>query len=178
MSLAAVWSGPPLGTFRTDWQQYPAATALAEKLAQRRVPLAAATAELAAFAQSAGADRKNNLLAFMGALFARLDQERTEVVHGLDRFGARQISYAAQIRAEITALHDAQDAQPPDRKKAATLANQVHWDTRVFASRRSMISYACFVPDQIEHRVFALAGAVANLLPEPAGTDATPGSGK
>ena len=164
MSLAAVWGGPPLGRFRTDWQHYPAAVSLAQKLAQRRVPLAEARSELAAFANSAGVDRKVELLAFMGALFALLDQERQEVVDGLDRFGARQISYAAQIRGEITALHDAQDAQQPDQKKVGTLANQVYWDTRVFNSRKSMISYACFVPDRIEHRLFALAGATAGLL--------------
>jgi len=165
MSLAAVWGGPPLGKFRTDWPHYPDAAALAQRLTQRRVPLTEAKAELTAFAASAGANRKPELLAFMGAAFALLDRERLEVVQGLDRFGARQISYAAQIRAEITALHDAQDAQPPDQKKVETLANRVYWDTRVFASRKSMISDACFVPDRIEHRLFALAAVTASLLP-------------
>lgn len=165
MSLATVWGGPPLGKFGSEWQKYPAATALAVKLAQRRVPLAAAKAEIAAFAKSAGDDRKDQLLAFMGALFAQLDHERAEVVQGLDRFGARQISYAAQIRSEITALHDAQDAQPPDQKKVSTLENKVYWDTRVFKSRKDMMSYACFVPDKIEQRLFALASTTASLLP-------------
>ena len=165
MSLAAVWGGPPLGKFRTEWSNYPDAAALAQRLTQRRVPLAAAKAELTAFATAAGANRKPELLAFMGAAFALLDRERVEVVQGLDRFGARQTSYAAQIRAEITALHDAQDAQPPDQKKVKTAADHVYWDTRVFEARKSMIADACFVPDQIEHRLFALAGVTASLLP-------------
>jgi hypothetical protein len=165
MSLATVWAGPPLGTFLTDWQKYPAAAALAQKLAQRRVPIAEANADIEAFAKAAGADSKTQLLAFMGGLFSLLDQERFQVVQGLDRFGARQKSYAAQIRDEITALHEAQDAEHPDQKKVSKLAEQVYWDTRVFNDRNSMISYACFVPDEIERRLFALAGTTANLLP-------------
>jgi hypothetical protein len=166
MSLATMWGGPPLGKFLTDWQQYPQAAALAQRLAERRVPIEQAQAEITEFAKAAAADqRQTQLLALMGGLFSLLDHERFAVVEGLDRFGARQISYAAQIRGEITALHDAQDAAEPDRKTVEQLADQVYWDTRVFADRRSMISYACFVPDEIEHRLYELAGTTSNLLP-------------
>ena len=61
-------------------------------------------------------------------------------------------------------LHDAQDAAKPDPQKVQKLGEQIHWDTQVFADRNSMISYACFVPDEIEHRLFALAGTASNLL--------------
>ena len=36
MSLATLWGGPPLGEFLAGWQHYPAAAALAQRLAQRR----------------------------------------------------------------------------------------------------------------------------------------------
>ncbi len=165
MSLATFWGGPPLGTFLADWQHYPAAAALAQRLVQRRVPIAEANAEIKAFAAQAGKDSQAQLLALMGGLFSLLDRERFEVVQGLDRFGARQKTYAAQIRDEITALHDAQDAARPDPKQVDTLSSKVFWDTRVFSDRRDMMSYACFVPDAIEHRLYQLAGTIANLLP-------------
>lgn len=165
MSLATFWGGPPLGKLLTDWQNYPAAAALAQRLAQRRVPITEANTEIKAFATAAGKDSQTQLLALMGGLFSLLDQERFSVVQGLDRFGARQKSYAAQIRGEITALHDAQDAAKPDAKKVDTLSSQVFWDTKVFSDRRDMISYACFVPDAIEHRLYQLAGTISNLLP-------------
>lgn len=165
MSLATMWGGPPLAKFLDDWQHYPAAAALAQRLAERRVPVARAEAEITAFAKSAGDKRQTELLAFTGGLFSLLDQERFAVVQGLDRFGARQKTYATQIRAEITALHDAQDAAQPDQRKVKKLSDQVYWDTRVFADRKSMISYACFVPDEIEHRLYELAGTASNLLP-------------
>ncbi|MGH7210187.1 MAG: hypothetical protein ACREF1_01830 [Acetobacteraceae bacterium] len=165
LSLAQFWGGPPLGKFLSDWTKYPAAAALAQKLAQRRVPIADANAQIKAFARAAGADRNDELLAFVGGLFSLLDQERLEVIEGLDHFGSRQQSYASQIRAEGTALEDARDAPNPDQKKVQTLANQVYWDMHVFDQRRSMISYACSVPDEIEHRLFTLAGTAANLLP-------------
>ncbi|MDA8048731.1 MAG: hypothetical protein M0002_01740 [Rhodospirillales bacterium] len=165
MSLATMWGGPPLGKFLTEWQNYPAAAALAQRLSERRIAVAEAQAEITAFARKASADRKTELLALMGGLFSLLDQERFAVVQGLDRFGARQKSYAAQIRTEITDLHDAQDAARPDQKQITTLSNKVYWDTHVFSDRRSMISYACFVPDEIERRLYQLAGTISNLLP-------------
>ncbi|HUC18720.1 MAG TPA: hypothetical protein VMA37_13640 [Acetobacteraceae bacterium] len=165
MSLATMWGGPPLGKFLADWQSYPQAAMLAQRLAERRVPIDQAKTEIEAFAKKAGDGRETELLAFMGGLFSLLDQERFAVVQGLDRFGARQKSYAAQIRGEISALHDAQDAANPDQQEISKLADQVYWDTRVFADRKSMISYACFVPDEIEHRLYELAGITSDLLP-------------
>ncbi|MGH7079362.1 MAG: hypothetical protein ACREFU_14865 [Acetobacteraceae bacterium] len=165
MSLATFWGGPPLGKFLTDWENHPEAAELAHRLAERRVPIDAANAEIAAFAKAAGKHSQPQLLALMGGLFALLDQERLAVVEGLDRFGARQISYAAQIRGEITGLHDAEDAARPDQGEIKTLANKVYWDTQVFSDRRQMISYACFVPDAIEHRLYQLAGTISSLLP-------------
>jgi hypothetical protein len=165
MSLVTMWSGPPLEKYLDDWQHYPAAAALAQRLAERRVPVTQAQAEITAFAKAAGDQRQTAILALMGGLFSLLDQERFAVVQGLDRFGARQQSYAAQIRDEITALHTAQDAPQPDQPEVTKLSGQVDWDTRVFADRKSMIAYACFVPDEIEHRLYQLAGTASNLLP-------------
>ncbi|MGH7051087.1 MAG: hypothetical protein ACREFS_05675 [Acetobacteraceae bacterium] len=165
MSLATFWGGPPLGKFLTDWENYPVAAELAHRIAERRVPIDEANADLEAFAKQAGKNSQPQLLALMGGLFALLDQERLAVVEGLDRFGARQISYAAQIRGEITGLHDAEDAATPDQDQIKTLANKVYWDTQVFSDRRQMISYACFVPDAIEHRLYQLGGTISNLLP-------------
>jgi ABC-type uncharacterized transport system YnjBCD substrate-binding protein len=165
MALATMWGGPPLGKYLDDWQQNVEAATLARQLAQRRVPIAQAQAEITAFAKAAGNDKQAALLALVGGLFSLLDQERFAVIQGLDRFGARQKSYAADIRAEITALHNAQDAAKPDPQNVQKLSEQIHWDTRVFADRNSMISYACFVPDEIEHRLFALVGTASNLLP-------------
>jgi hypothetical protein len=165
LSLATMWGGPPLGNFLNDWQQYPKAAALAQRLAQRRVPIAEAQAEITSFANAAGDQRQTELLAFVGGLFSLLDQERFAVIQGLDRFGARQKSYAAQIRGEATALHEAQDAAQPDQQKISKLGQEISWDMRVFADRKSMISYACFVPDEIEHRLYELVGTASNLLP-------------
>lgn len=165
MSLATMWSGPPVERYADDWQGYPAAAQLAQRLAQRRVPVVQANSEIASFAKSAGDQQKTELLALMGGLFSLLDQERFAVVEGLDRFGVRQQSYAAQIRKEITDLHEAQDAPQPDQQTIKKLSDQIAWDTQVFSDRRSMISYACFVPDEIEHRLFALASTVSNLIP-------------
>jgi len=165
MSLATMWAGPSLNTFAADWQHYPKAAALAQHLTQRRVPVDQAQADIKAFADAAGDQRKTELLAFTAGIFSLLDQERFSVIQGLDRFGRRQKSYAAQIRTEIGDLHDAQDAPHPDQQKIDKLSQQIYWDTRVFKDRDGMISYACFVPDEIEHRLYQLAGTVSNLLP-------------
>jgi len=165
MSLATMWSGPSVEPYITDWQRYPAAAQLAQRLAQRRIPVAQANSEIGSFAKAAGDQQKTELLALIAGLFSLLDQERFAVIEGLDRFGVRQQSYAAQIRKKITDLHEAQDAPQPDQQTIKKLSDQIAWDTQVFSDRKSMIAYACFVPDEIEHRLFALAGTVSNLLP-------------
>lgn len=164
MSLAATWAGPPIGSYATSWSQDPQVAELAARLSQRRVPLAQAESEIKSFAEGAGDDRKAKLLELLAGLFDNLNAERSSVIAGLDRFGARQIELAGMIRSQLDTLHGLQAQPDPDPPKIEELGKQLEWETRTFTERRQTTQYACAVPDMIEHRFFALARAVQQNL--------------
>ncbi len=85
MSLATMWSGPPVEPYANDWERYPAAAQLAQRLAQRRVPVKQATPRSISFSK-AGDQQQTELLALMGGLFTLLDHERFAVIEGFWTF--------------------------------------------------------------------------------------------
>ena len=164
LSLAAVWAGPPVDPYVETWSQDPRVADLAQRLAQRRLPLKDAEADIQAFAKQLGNDRKAKLLELTAGLFSLLTGERSGVVAGLDRFGARQIELADDIRSQLDKLHGLEGQAQPNEQQIASLGKQLQWETQMFTERRQVTQYVCQVPDQIEHRFFALARAIQQNL--------------
>jgi hypothetical protein len=169
LSPAAIWSGPSIQSIDKSTVD-PDIDALATKLAQRRLPIDEAKADIAAFAKSAGADRKQKLTLLFALLFSKLDGERGQVLAGLERFGQRQKEMADKIRAESDKLHQAQDksmspeeANDPNNQLTAA-AKQLQWDLRIFDERRNTLTYVCESPVLIEQRLFALAREIQSQL--------------
>jgi len=164
LSLAAVWSGPPVDPRQTDWQRDTQVAELAHRLAQRRIPIDQASTEIRAFAEQAGAERRPRVLALLVGLFNVLNEERESVIAGLDRFGSRQKELAETLRADndkLTAMHQESGADPAAVNK---LRQQVTWEMNVFQDRREAIGYACDVPGTIEQRLFALARTIQQIV--------------
>jgi hypothetical protein len=160
LSLAAVWAGPPVDPQQVDWQHDQPAADLVAEIAQRRVPLAQAQAEIQAFAQQAKEQKQQKLLAVLAGLFNVLDAERSAVIAGLDRFGARQQELAAGIRQDNEKLRQMQADSAADTNEVNQLVQRVTWEAEVFQDRRQSLSYACNVPGTIEQRLFALARTI------------------
>ena len=108
LSLAAVWSGPPMDQQQADWQQDQPVADLVHETAQRRVPIEQAQEKIQAFAAQAGDQKQARLLQLLAGLFSVLDEERNSVIAGLDRFGSRQKELAAQLRDDNEKLHTLQ----------------------------------------------------------------------
>ena len=98
LSPAAMWTGPSVQGL--DKTSDPQIDELAANLAQRRLPIDQAKAQIDEFAKSAGPDRKQKLTLLFALLFDKLDGERAQVIGGLERFGRRQKEMANKIRAE------------------------------------------------------------------------------
>lgn len=161
LSPAQMWTGPSIDG--VDRNSDPQVDELAAKLAQRRVSIDDAKAQIDAFAAAAGANKQQKLTLLFALLFDRLDGERAEVIDALMRFGHRQKGMADQIRAENEKLHEEQDkstspeeANDPNSPVSAA-AKQLQWDLRIFEDRHKTLSYVCEVPVTIEQRLFALA---------------------
>jgi len=69
LSLAAVWSGPPIDSALKAWRDDAVVSELVPRLAARRTPIETAEKLVAEFAQGAGAARKERLtMLFAGSL--------------------------------------------------------------------------------------------------------------
>ncbi len=98
ISLPAVWAGPPIEGI--DWRRDSATANLVALAAARRTPLETAEKAIESFAASAGADKNTKLTALFAGLFETLNDERTQIINGLKRFGRKQKALAVKIRAE------------------------------------------------------------------------------
>ena len=164
LSLAAVWSGPPLDQKQVDWQQDQQVADLVQETAQRRVPIEQAQEKVHAFAAQAGDQKQPRLLQLLAGLFSVLDEERNSVIAGLDRFGARQKELAAELRDDNEKLHTLQADTKSEAGDVNQLTQRVTWEAQVYQDRRQALRYACDVPSKIEQRLFALARTIQDAM--------------
>jgi hypothetical protein len=166
LSLAAIWSGPALDTQPDDWRQDLQLAELVQVMTQRRVPLEQAEERIRAFAVQAGEQKRQKLLQALNAAFSVLDADRSSVIAGLDRFGARQKELAAVLREDNEKLRVMQADPALKPADINDMVQRVTWEAEVFQDRRQAISYACDVPAKIEQRLFALARTIQDALNE------------
>jgi hypothetical protein len=164
LSLAAVWSGPSIDQPLENWQQDQTVTELVRETAQRRIPIEQAQEKIHTFAAQVGAARQTKLLDLFAGLFRTLDDERSSVVAGLDRFGMRQKVLATELRNDNEKLRMMQADPKSDAGAMNQLIQKVTWEAQVFQDRRQALSYACDVPAKIEQRLFVLARTVQEAL--------------
>ena len=132
--------------------------------AQRRVPIEQAQEKIHAFAAQAGDQKQPKLLELLAGLFSVLDEERSSVIAGLDRFGARQKELAAELRDDNEKLHTMQADPKSDAGDVNQMMQRVTWEAQVFQDRRQALRYACDVPGKIEQRLFALARTIQDAI--------------
>lgn len=163
ISLPAIWQGPPID--HVDWRKNPAIMDLVNKLAIRRLPIEEAERAIQDFAGGFGpsreAEKKTALIILFAGLFETLNNERSQVIAGLVRFGRKQKDLAEKIRTENAAIHAPPQAETPS---AAASAQRLEWDLRVFDERRQSLTYVCESPTLIEQRLFALARIIQQNL--------------
>jgi len=175
ISVPAVWAGPSIDGI--DWRSDPQIADLVDRLAPRRLPLEEAQHDIADFAKTLGADKNTKLTALFAGLFHKLDDERVQLIDGLDRFGHKQKELGDKLRAETAELHEAQDkagGMLPDIKNQSASANapgpeasimeRLQWDMRIFQDRHKAVSFVCESPVLIEQRLFALARTIQDNM--------------
>lgn len=164
MSVAAVWAGPPIDDIESAQEQDPAIRNLVAQLAARRTSLEDAQKMISDTITGDAAGRQRKARAIFAGLFKALNQERGEVMSGIERFSRKQKEFADQVRATILQLRELQNTPGHDQTKVDELISRVEWDTRIFDERSKTIGYVCEVPVLIEQRLFALARAIQQAL--------------
>lgn len=164
LSLAAVWSGPPIDDVGEGWRDDPAVADLVARLAARRTPIDEARQTIAVFVAGDSAERSRRGRLLFAGLFATLDRQRSEIMADIERYTRRQRAFADGIRADADRLRALQAAAQPDQAAIDELTERVAWGTRMFDERRKTIGFVCEVPVTIERRVFALGRAIVEAL--------------
>jgi hypothetical protein len=165
VALAGVWSGPAIDAGPGVWRNDPAVADLVGLLRPRRTPLPEAERLIAAFATAAGEQRKARLLLLFTGVYEAMNDERREVVAGLDRFGRRLKGMAGEARAATDAMRAVQDRKPPpDADELRKASETLQWRLRLFEEQRRMVSYVCESPALIEQRLGALARIIASAM--------------
>jgi hypothetical protein len=165
IALGGVWSGPSIDKERSSWRDDRSVADLVSRIAPRRTPLEEAEKLVADFAKGSGDNRVARLTLLFAGLYEHMNDERREVVNGLDRFGRRLKDMAEKVRRETQEFYDLQSnkaaADPEATKKAA---ETLQWRLRLLEEQRKMISYVCESPALIEQRFGALARMVMGAM--------------
>jgi hypothetical protein len=160
ISLAAVWSGPPLDDATSKWKDNAEVSALVPRLAARRTPLDQAEKMIVQFLSASATDKIERGKLLFAGLFEKLNAERSTVMNGLERITRKQREAADKVRSDTVALQALQDTPARDQAKIDELGNQLVWETRIFEDRRRVIKFVCEVPTAIDQRLFGLGRVI------------------
>ena len=158
ISLVAVWTGDSIDAVKGLAQTDRAVSDLVERLAARRTPLPEAEKLVADFAVTA---KKEQLLAAASGLFERLNEERSTVLAGIERYGRKQKAMAEALRQ---LGDDVAKSKTDDIDKHEELSDKLIWDLRIFDERQQSLTYVCEVPTIIERRLFDIEHKIQDAV--------------
>ncbi|MFG1299435.1 hypothetical protein V5F49_06515 [Xanthobacter sp. V3C-3] len=162
IDLAQVWNGPDPAA-AGKWTDDQDAATLAQRLASRRTPLEDVDGLLDAYSRQAGAGARDGLLRVMAGVYEILNTERSRIVSGIERYARGQQKLADRIREEgdkVSAAKASGAATP----EAASLEEQLKWDSRIFDERARSLTYVCETPVLLEQRAYAIGEKIAARL--------------
>ncbi|WP_316195008.1 hypothetical protein [Bradyrhizobium sp. SZCCHNRI3052] len=157
ISIAAVWSGPPIDDVGASWKEDAKVAELVAKLAARRIPLEQAQKDVADFLTGTAEEKTRKGKLLFAGLFDTLNAQRTSVMNGLERVMRKQREAVDKVRGDTIALQEMHSGPNPDQAKVEEMTNQLNWETRIFEDRRRVMKFVCEVPTAIDQRLFALA---------------------
>jgi len=167
ITAGVVWSGPELPENNNSWKASSTVSDLVERLSQRRIPLEDANQNIDAFATTLQADKHEQLTLLFSGLLQTVNQERIEIMAGIERYAKRQHALAARInddRHALSAVLKIDELSNAQRTRRDELEQKLSWDTRVFDERQQSLTYVCEVPVLLEQRLFSLGRRIQQHL--------------
>ena len=161
------WQGNPPPSDRS-WREDVGVVGVVNTLANRRVAVPDAVAALKKFAEATPADQRNARLTLVfGGLLETVNDYRSSVISGIERFNRRQKSRAGEIEQEGQKLSELERASTKDERAKADYDKALElydWNTRVFEERRQNLPLACEIPPTIDGRTFDLVKEIQGLM--------------
>lgn len=161
------WDGE-LAEATKEWRRDSGVSKLVELLASRRTSQDAAAEALKAFSEKlpAGERAAKLTLVFVG-LLDTVNEYRSAVISGIERFNKRQKGRASEIEQEGLKLAEMKKSIGGDPRLSAEYDKAVElydWNVRVFEERRQNLPIACEIPPAIDGRTFELVREIRELL--------------
>ena len=157
LAPAQMWTGKPLDQLPPGATLAPPLQDLPARLADRDLPLDEAKRLVdQALAQVPEAQREDQRALLFRDTLARINDQRGQVIAGIESFARGQRQLADRITAEGRQLVQLRK----DPAQAAALqdtTNARSWDMRVFDERQHSLRTLCDQPAQLDHRAFELA---------------------
>lgn len=164
IAIGGLWNGPAIDAESRSWRDDASVADLVSRIRQRRTPLAEAEKLIADFAHAAGTERKARLTRLFAGTYESMNDERRDVINGLDRFGRRLKDMAESARQSGEEMRKLQDRKPADPEALRTASEALQWRLRLFEEQRRMATYVCESPALIEQRLGALARAIQTQM--------------
>jgi hypothetical protein len=164
ISIAAVWTGPSIDDVGNAWEEDATIKDFVARVAARRTPLDEVQKAISDFITGPESERQKKAKLIFAGLFTTLNHERSEVMHGIERYFRKQREFSDQIRSTILQLRELQDRPNADQSRIDELTKRVEWDTRIFEERRKTMNFVCEVPVLIDQRLFALSRSIQQSL--------------
>jgi hypothetical protein len=159
LTSAQFWDGPQVEGL-SHWHDNPSVTQLIPKLSSRRVAIEDATSAIERFASEQPPDKRDTALTLLFAgLLQTMNEERSIVMSGIERFQQRQRGRAHEIERQGTEIERLKQRAASDegaRGELSLAEDKYKWDVRVFTERQQSLPLACEIPVLIEQRLFAL----------------------
>lgn len=166
LTSSQIWDGPPVEEIR-DWSSDPELMKLVPGLVSRRIPIEEAAAAVKTYAgKQAAAERDAKLTRMFAGVLSKINEERSNVINGVERFQKRLRGRASEIErqsSEIIKLKE--EAKDEASRKALAAAEEKHaWEVRIFQERQQNMPLACEIPVMIEARAFELGREIRGLM--------------
>jgi hypothetical protein len=167
LTAAQMWDGPDVEAL-TGWQDDAEMARLIKLLVSRATPMEKASESLAQWIKAQPEpSRDEKLKTLFAGVLKTINDDRTVILTGIERFQHRQRELAERIQAQGAALGALRTKAATDEKAKAELTaaeDRYKWDTRFFAERQESLPLACEIPVQIEQRAFDLAREIRALM--------------
>ena len=164
LAVSQMWAGPPAQEAEIAASADGELAQLAHRLASRSMPVDEAQAAIDAFADGvAPEERDDQLTRLFDDVLQQINQERSEIIDGIQRYTRKQRHLAEKIAARQPEA-GGPAAGNHARRQTQELLDERQWDLRVFEDRQRILTHICEQPVLLEQRAFSLSRAMQARL--------------
>lgn len=165
LGYGQMWGGPPLEDALKSWRGDAERQDLVTLIAARRTSIDQAKAAIEDYAKKAGGQKDAKLTLLFAGVFEEINDQRSRVVTGIERFARKQRALADRIKDESIRISQTQRGMEAQMAPEAQKDQEaLDWDTRIYDERAQSLTYVCETPVILEQRAFDIGREIQSRL--------------